>query len=175
VGVGAGSAILASGEIVVSELRDDAPIVVHIGPEGEDTLVRDVTVESTSGVYLFARRDADLLVWPGAGGFRPLVTGRRLRGSVAAASPDGRYVVVDGAIRDEAGLWIVDVAAGTVRVGPGSLPPRSETFAQAVAADGTVFLVGYEGILAVERGSVAGVPLPPAAPQPVLGPVAWLP
>jgi hypothetical protein len=168
-------AILAGGEIVVNEVHGGARVAVLVGPEGEDPLVRGVVAGSASGVYLFARRGTDLLVWPGAGAFRPVVTGRRLRGAVVAASPDGRYVVVDGAIRDEAGLWIADVAAGTVRVGPGSLPPRSETFAQAVAADGTVFLVGHEGILAVEGASVAGVPLPPAAPEPVLGPVAWLP
>jgi hypothetical protein len=174
-GVDPGAAILAGGELVVNLPRGDVPSVVRIGPEGEDPLVRGAVAESTSGAFLFARRGADLLVWPGAGGFRPVVSGRRLRGSVVAASPDGRYVVVDGAIGGESGLWIVDVAAGTVRLGPGSLPPRSETFAQAVAADGTVYLVGYEGILAVEGASVAGVPLPPAAPEPVLGPVAWLP
>jgi hypothetical protein len=168
-------AILAGGEIAVNEVQGGARVVVLIGPQGEDPLVRGAVAGSASGVYLFARRGTDLLVWPGAGAFRPVVTGRRLHGAVVAASPDGRYVVVDGAIRDEAGLWIVDVAAGTVRVGPGSLPPRSETFAQAVAADGTVYLVGHDGILAVEGGSVAGVPLPPAAPEPVLGPVAWLP
>jgi hypothetical protein len=169
------AAILAGGEIVVNEVRGNAPLVVVIGPDGEDALVRGVVAGSASGVYVFGRRGRDLLVWPGAGAFRPVVTGRRLRGAVVAASPDGRYVVVDGAIGDEAGLWVVDVAAGTVRLGPDSLPPRSETFAQAVAADGTVLLVGYDGIVAVEGRSVAGVPLPPAAPEPVLGPVAWLP
>jgi hypothetical protein len=173
-GIDVGAALLADGGIAVTEIRGDESLVLRIGPDGADTLVQGAVVESTSGQYLFARRGPDLLVWPGAGGFRPVVTGRRLRGSVVAASPDGRYVVVDGAIRGETGLWIVDVAAGTVRLGPGSLPPRSETFAQAVSADGTVYLVGSEGILAVEGESVAPVPLPPAAPEPVLGPVAWL-
>jgi hypothetical protein len=139
-----------------------------------DDLFRGVVAQTSNGRYAFALRGSELLVWPGGGSLRPIVTGARTRGRVVAASPGGRYVIVDGVIRGEQGLFVVDVAAGTIEVHPRSLPPTSRIFATAVATDGTLYLVGFDGILAARGATVNPLLLPLGAPEPVVGPVAWL-
>jgi hypothetical protein len=171
-----GPVALGADDIIVNDERGEAHLVYRIGAEGRERLFRGVSSRSASGTFLYAQRGMNLLVWPGGGGLRPIVTGERTLGTIVAASASGRYVVVHGSIHDEPGTWLVDVAAGVVDLGPGTLPSGRRFFAETVADDGTVYLVGYESIVAIEgRGTEPAQHLPPGAPNPVVGPVAWLP
>jgi hypothetical protein len=142
---------------------------------GADQLFSGVVAGSSSGTQLIASRGSHLLVWPGGGALRPIVTASSLTGNVLAASADGRYVAVDGRIRDERGLWVVDVPAGTARLLP---PPRnpslSELSSATFDAEDRLFAAGPGRILAEAGSALLPLVLPVGAPPPV-GPVVWLP
>jgi hypothetical protein len=140
-----------------------------------DRLFEGVVADVSHGIYAFLLRRRDLLIWPGGGGLRPIVTGARTIGRAVAASVNGRFVVVAGSIDGEPGLSIVDVASGVVVLSPDALPSPSRIFGEAVADDGTVFLVGYDGVAVADGEGVRPLPLPLGAPDPVVGPVAWMP
>ncbi len=116
-----------------------------------------------------------MLVWPGGGALRPLVTGARLTGAVLASSADGRYAAVAGRIGGREGIWVVDVPAGTARLLPiRREPPLSRLSAVTFDAQDRLYGAG-PALIVAQRGSVLlPIRLPAGAPPPV-GPVAWLP
>lgn len=185
------------GSVVSSALLGDLPIltVVSRTREPSRTFVGDarlpgvfdglaVVSAGPGGAVLFARGTRDgsgakghLLVWPGAGGPRPLVRGDELVPQrVLAWSADGSRLVVDGVIGGRRALWLVYVPAGTVQP---LLPPRTfelgTTFSGAAFDDRGSAFASSAGVIVVSTDAgVFPITLPPEAPTPA-GPIAWLP
>ncbi len=160
---------------VVTVLREGQRRVFVLRPDGADELFQGVVALGPSGVQLIAARGSRLLVWPGGGALRPIVTGSQLAGSVLATTFDGRYVAVDGRLGDDEGIWVVDVPAGTAF----PVPPRANTPFSLLSdatfdGEGRLFTAGPGRILEVRGSEVLPIRLPPGAPPPV-GPVVWVP
>lgn len=185
------------GSVVSSALLGDLPILTVVsGTHAPSrTFVGDarlpgvfdglaVVSAGPGGAVLFVRGTPDgsasrgpLLVWPGAGGPRPLVRGDELVPQrVLAWSPDGARLVVDGVIEGRRALWLVYVPAGTVQP---LLPPRTfelgTTFSGAAFDDRGSAFASSAGVIVVSTDAgVFPITLPPEAPTPA-GPIAWLP
>lgn len=173
-GIFSGAALYGSGTPVVSVRRRYPPAGYLLGPNGPEQVFPVAFYVWSSGPYLFASSRNDLVVWPGGGTPHPLLTGSRAVGRPMASTSDGRYLALAGAVDDLPGIWIVDVASGTVLMGADALPPRPRVFDATFADDGTVYLVGWDGITAAQPLGVRVVPIPLGAPEP-RGQVVWLP
>lgn len=180
---------LVCGRITAATLRDGTPIVsvVHRGrPEvhllwpGDPVLLFHglslVAASAHGSLLLEDSRNRDLLFWPGGGAPRPVVRGSRtIPERILAWSGDSRYIVLDGAIGDEEGTWLVDVAGGTAeRFPPAGYPLTSAITGAVFADDGTLFAIAQGHILASTGMALFPVSLPAGVPYPI-GPVAWLP
>jgi hypothetical protein len=167
--------LYASRIPVVTLVRGTSLHVAMLAADGAQELFRGVVAGWTGGRYLFPVRRSQVLVWPGGGALRPLVTGARLAGAVLASSADGRYVAVEGRIGEEEGIWVVDVPAGTARLLPVRRePPLAELSAATFDAEDQLFAAGPAAIVAQRGSTLVPIRLPAGAPPPV-GPVAWLP
>lgn len=167
------SAVLYSpGVIVASVSEGGAAPRMHVLRPGVSERVLSGRVLESSGRFLFLERGGQLLVWPGGGTPRAVVTGSITRGRIVATSQGGRYVAVDGRVDAVRGLWMVDAAAGTVR----RLDVASVGRLVAAAFDdrGVLYVVGAAGITAFDGSTPLPVHPPPDAPPPN-GPAAWLP
>jgi hypothetical protein len=174
-GLLADAALYGSGTPVVSSIRRRWPPAGYVlGPRGPDEVFPVALSVWTSGRYVFASSRNDLVVWPGGGTPRPLLPDARAVGRPIASTIDGRYLALGGAVDGEAGVWIVDVASGRVLVAADALPPRSRIFDATFAADGTVYVVGWDGVTAAQPLGVRVVPFPSNVPAP-RGQVVWLP
>jgi len=180
---------LVCGRITAATLRDNTPIVsiVHRGrPEvhllwpGDPVLLFHglslVAASAHGSLLLEDSRNGDLLFWPGGGAPRPVVSGSRtIPERILAWSGDSRFIVLDGAIADEEGTWLVDAAAGTAeRFPPAGYPLTSALTGAVFADDGTLFAIAPGRILASSGTGLFPVSLPAGVPYPS-GPVAWLP
>jgi hypothetical protein len=146
-----------------------------LGDDGPEELFRGVAARWSAGASLLPDRDGHLLVWPGGGALRPLVTSARLTGTVVAASADGRSVAVDGRIAGDEGLWLVDVAEGTARrLRLRSDPPLSAISAATFDAGGRLYAAGPARIVVRRGTALVPLRLPRGAPAPV-GPLTWVP
>jgi hypothetical protein len=174
-GILSNGALYGAGTPVVASIRRRWPPAGYVlGPQGPDEVFPVALSVWASGRYVFASSRNDVVVWPGGGTPRPLLSDARAAGRPIASTLDGRYLALAGAVDGEAGVWIIDVASGRVLVGADALPPRSRVFDATFAADGTVYLVGWDGIAAAQPLGVRVVPLPIGAPAP-RGQVVWLP
>jgi hypothetical protein len=168
-------ALYGSGTPVVSSIRGRWPPAGFVlGPRGPEELFPVALDVWAAGRYVFASSRNDLVVWPGGGTPRPLLSDARAAGRPIASTADGRYLALGGAVDGQTGIWIIDVASGRVLIGAGSLPARSRVSDAAFADDGTLYMVGPSGISAAQPLGVRVVPLPIGAPEP-RGQVVWLP
>jgi hypothetical protein len=187
------SATLDRDLLVASFVRDDRAEVDAIWPQNPTVLFHDLAHVSVSprGTLLFVEPEGDLnalgvwpgtptgplLVWPGSGTPRPLVSGADLFAQrVVAWSVDGSQVVVNGSFRDQRGMWLVYVPAGTIGplLRPGVLSRRPASSGAAFDDQGTVFAAVPGTIVVATDAGVFPLALPPDAPAPA-GPLAWLP
>lgn len=161
--------VVYRGEAQVHLLQPGDPQVLFRG-------LAQVAVSASGSILLEDDRTGELLFWPGGGTPRPVVTGSRvLADRILAWSGDGRYVLVDGAIGDEDGTWLVDTAGGTAEpFPPAGYPLKRGLTGAAFADDGTLYAVAPGRILASSGTALFPVSLPPGVPYPT-GPVAWLP
>lgn len=171
--------LLGSRLPVVSLVRRGRPEVHLLRPGDPQVLFRGLAhlAASASGSFLLVDAPrGDLMVWPGGGAPRPVVNGlRTIPERIIAWSGDGRYVVLDGAIGDEDGTWLVDTAGGTAEpFPPAGYPLTSGLTGAAFADDGTLYAVAPGRILASSGTALFPLSLPPGVPYPT-GPVAWLP
>jgi hypothetical protein len=160
--------------LVRDELRIEVGFdgLAHVAASGSGRLL---LVEPGRGGLASGSVVGPVLVWPGGGAPRPLVTGAELVARrILAWSSDGRAVVVDGRLEGEAGTWIVDVAAGDAEPLP-TLGDARRLAPSAAAFDdeGTLFAVEEGRVIVVGRSGVFPLDLPAGAPPPS-GPVAWL-
>ena len=161
--------VVYHGEAQVHLLQPGDPQVLFRG-------LAQVAVSASGSILLEEDRTGELLVWPGGGTPRPVVTGSRvLADRIVAWSGDGRYVLVDGVLGDEDGTWRIDAAAGLAEpFPPPGYPLTGGLIAAAFADDGTLFADAPGRIVAFRATAAFPLSLPSGVPYPT-GPVAWLP
>jgi hypothetical protein len=187
------SATLDRDRLVASFVRDGRAEVDAIWPQNPAVLFHDLAHVSVSprGTLLFVEPEGDLnalgvwpgtptgplLVWPGSGSPRPLVSGADLFAQrVITWSVDGSQVVVNGSFRGQRGMWLVYVPGGTIGplLRPGVLSRRPASSGAAFDDRGRVFAAVPGTIVVWTDAGAIPLALPPDAPSPA-GPLVWLP
>lgn len=186
------SATLHRELVVASFVQDGRAEVRAIWPQNPTVMFPDLAHVSVSprDTFLFVepgRGSTDawprtptgpVLVWPGSGSPRPILTDGPLDAHrVVAWSPDGAHVVVNGIVGGVRGMWLVYVPSGTAElVSPPDISFRP-AFSGATFDDlGTVFAASPGRLVAVTDAGTFSIPLPrPASPPFPLGSIGWLP